>query len=381
MASQVACAHGAREIARGGVEGGLEGTLEALEDEDNRARLRRLLRDPEIQAAVHDLTQSITGGALDGLTDEERIQRVGEASDRYIRTISGALARAVGEDVSPAVTKSVKELVGAVMAGAIGPENRRLTREFVDGVTRTALSAFMQSTAQGLREELGPALGDVVTQDLGPAVQRVVEDNLGPALRTVLERDLGPTMLAVAGGEDGGAVGAFGRALSKQLVLGVNDGMSELGISLSPNKKASMGIFGWLAIGLGIVLLLVTILLVRELFGRRAQARERAQRGAAAQHPGGGAKPRSREPGRATRLRHGGGAGAATHGRTRQRGLVPGGDGGALQAAAARGEEIVGVEVARGVSRGAAALIGEPDPEGGGAARARDKPRRLVVGS
>ncbi|MFZ6181166.1 hypothetical protein [Nannocystis pusilla] len=277
VASQVACAHGAREIARGGVEGGLEGTLEALEDEDNRARLRRLLRDPEIQAAVHDLTQSITGGALDGLTDEERIQRVGEASDRYIRTISGALARAVGEDVSPAVTKSVKELVGAVMAGAIGPENRRLTREFVDGVTRTALSAFMQSTAQGLREELGPALGDVVTQDLGPAVQRVVEDNLGPALRTVLERDLGPTMLAVAGGEDGGAAGAFGRALSKQLVLGVNDGMSELGISLSPNKKASMGIFGWLAIGLGIVLLLVTILLVRELFGRRAQARERAR--------------------------------------------------------------------------------------------------------
>ncbi|WP_434424300.1 hypothetical protein [Nannocystis pusilla] len=276
-ASQVACAHGAREMARGGVEGGLEGTLEALEDEGNRARLRRLLRDPEIQAAVHDLTQSITGGALDGLTDEERIQRVGEASDRYIRTISGALARAVGEDVSPAVTKSVKELVGAVMAGAIGPENRRLTREFVDGVTRTALSAFMQSTAQGLREELGPALGDVVAQDLGPAVQRVVEDNLGPALRTVLERDLGPTMLAVAGGEDGGAVGAFGRALSKQLVLGVNDGMSELGISLSPNKKASMGIFGWLAIGLGIVLLLVTILLVRELFGRRAQARERAR--------------------------------------------------------------------------------------------------------
>lgn len=275
--SQAACAHNAREIARGGVEGGLEGTLQALDDENNRARLRRLLRDPEIQAAVHDLTQSITGGAMDGLTDEERMQRIGEASDRYIRTISGALGRAVGEDVSPALTRSVKDLVGAVMAGAVGPENRRLTREFVDGVTRTALSAFMQSTAQGLREELGPALGDVVAEDLGPAVQRVVEDNLGPALRTVLERDLGPTMLAVAGGEDGGAVGAFGRALSKQLVLGVNDGMSELGISISPNKKASLGLFGWLAIGLGVVLLLVTILLVRELFGRRAQARERAR--------------------------------------------------------------------------------------------------------
>jgi len=276
-ASQLACATGAEKIARRGVEGGLGGALEALNEPRNRELLLRLLRDPDIQEAAHDLTEAITGGAVDGLTAEARQQRIREASDAYIRTISEAVGDALDEKISPAVTRGIGDVVGGTVAAALRPENARLARSFVDGVTRSTITAFMQSTAQGLRDDLGPALNKVLEQDLGPGLQRVIEDNLGPALRKVLERDLQPMIESALGGEDGGGAGVFARGLSRQIVLGVNDGMSELGVSLSPNSKDGIGLFGWIPIVLGVLLLLLTIAMIRMFLTRRAITQDRAR--------------------------------------------------------------------------------------------------------
>lgn len=276
-ASQVACTLGARQIARGGVQGGLGGTLEALDEPRNQELLRRLLRDPDIQRAAHDLTAAITGGALDGVTEPERVRRIGEASDAYIRTVSAVVGKALSEDISPAVAASVEDLVASAVGAALRPENRRHARSLVDGVTRTMITAFAESTARGLRDDLGPALGVVVADELGPALEKVVENNLGPAVRRVLAREFQPAMDDAFGGEDGGAAGRFARALTKQVVLGTNDGMSELGMSPSPNKKDGLGMVGWLPLGLGALLLLLSLLLVRLYLNSRTLARERAR--------------------------------------------------------------------------------------------------------
>ena len=275
--SQLACATGTEKLVRGGVEGGLRGTLEALNDPHNQELMRRLMQDADIQKSAHDLTEAITGGAVDGLTEAERMKRVREASDAYIRTISAAVGKALNEDISPAVTRGIGDVVGGTVASALRPENRQLARSFVDSVTRSTITAFTQSTAQGLRDDLGPALNKVLAQDLGPGLQRVIEDNLGPALRTVMERDLQPMVEAALGGEDGGGTGIFARALTRQIVLGVNDGMSDLGISLSPNRKDGLGLIGWLPIVLGVLLLLLTIAIARMIMTRRALAADRAR--------------------------------------------------------------------------------------------------------
>ena len=275
--SQLACASGTEKLVRGGVEGGLRGTLEALNDPHNRELLKKLLQDSDIKAAAHDLTEAITGGALDGVTDDVRMARIREASDQYIRTISDAVGKALDEDISPAVTRGVGDVVGGTVAAALRPENRKLAGAFVDNVTRSTITAFMQSTSTGLRDELGPALNKVLEQDLGPGLQRVIEDNLGPALRKVVERDLQPMVTAAIGGEDGGGSGIFARALTRQIVLGVNDGMSELGISLSPNSKNGMGLLGWIPIVLGVLLLLATVLVVRLVMTGRAITADRAR--------------------------------------------------------------------------------------------------------
>jgi len=276
-AAPLACANGAQSLVRSGVQGGLEGGLQALSDPHNKEMLVRLLQDQAIQQAAHDLVATLTGGAIDGLTDDERQAKVREASDAYIRAIARAASEALGEDVSPAVSKAVADVVGNTVASALRPANRRLAQAMVDGVTRSTVLAFTQSTAQGLRDDLGPALTKVLDEDLGPALQRVVEQNLGPAVRKVIEEDLRPSLQAALGGEEGGGAGTFARALTKQIVLGVNDGMSELGISPSPNGKDGLGITGWLLIVLGFLLLIASLLLLRGFLIRRTLAQDRAR--------------------------------------------------------------------------------------------------------
>lgn len=277
LAAPVACAHGAKELVRSSTKGGIAGGLEAMNDPANQALLRRLLGDPAIQKAAHDLTAALTGGAIDGLTDEQRGVRVREASDAYIRTIAAAVGHALDEDISPALTRSVNDLVGGAVSSAISPGNRRLAEQLVDGVARTAITAFTQSTASGLRDDLGPALTELLAEDLGPALQKVIEQNLGPALRKVIEEDLTATLRDALSGEEGGPAGTFARSLTKQIVLGVNDGMSELGISPSPNGKDGVGIAQWLLILFGALLLILTVVLVRLFLTRRAIARDRAR--------------------------------------------------------------------------------------------------------
>lgn len=277
------CATGAEKMVRGGIEGGLAGTLEALNDPHNKELLRKILQDSHIKQSAHDLTEAITGGALDGVTDAERMKKIREASDAYIRTIASAVGKALDEDISPSVARGVGDVVGGTIASALRPENRQLARSFIDGVTRSTITAFMQSTSKGLRDDLGPALNKVLAQDLGPGLQRVIEDNLGPALKTVMERDLQPMMASALGGEEGGGAGVFARALTRQIVLGVNDGMSDLGISPVGSSKngtattGGFGVLGWIPWVLGVLLLILTIAVVRLMLTRRAIAADRAR--------------------------------------------------------------------------------------------------------
>jgi hypothetical protein len=272
-----ACAHGAEQLVRSGAQGGIGGGLTALNDPENKALLLRLLQDEDIRRAAHDLTAALTGGALDGLSEEARVQRVRDASDVYIRTIAAAASEAIGEDLSPAVTKAVADVIGGAVSSALRPANRRLAEALVDGVTRSTIAAFAQSTAQGLREDLGPALQKVLAEDVGPGLQKVVEDNLGPALRKVVEHDLQPALAAALTGEDGRSTGLFARALTKQIVLGVNDGLSEMGLSPSPNRKDGLGVTGWLLIVAAVLLVGLGALLTRVFITRRALAQDRVR--------------------------------------------------------------------------------------------------------
>ena len=97
-ASQFACATGAQRLVKGGVEGGVGGALEALNDPHNKQLLRQLLQDKDIKDAAHDLTEAITGGAMEGLTEPQRQAELRAATDKFISTVAGCFAFSLGED-------------------------------------------------------------------------------------------------------------------------------------------------------------------------------------------------------------------------------------------------------------------------------------------
>ena len=275
--SQLACVNGTNRLVRTAVPAGIEETLRALNDPENQELMRRLVNDPELRQAAHDFTAAITGGALDGLTEEARHRKIQELSQAYIRTLSSTLSKSLDEDISPAVTRTVESIMGGAIAAAVSPENRRLTASFVDSVARSAMTALMQSTARGLRDDLGPALGKVIADDLSPALTKMIADDLGPALGKVITEDLKPALADLLTTQSQQAIGGLVRQITKDAVLGANDGMSELGISLRPNAGDGLGIFGWLALILGLVVLILAIWLGRTIYTRRSLEQERAR--------------------------------------------------------------------------------------------------------
>lgn len=214
--TQLACATGAEKLTRRVVPAGLNETLKALNDPENQALMRRLVDLPDVQKAAHDLAESISGGALDGLTDDERARKLRELTDKFVNQVSTAVARDLDAHIAPALTRTVEDIVGGAMGAALSPENRQQAKSFVDAITRTTVATFGQSTGKVLREDLGPALQHVIEQNLGPALEHLVSERLVPALQNALDDQAIP------------AAGRLAREVTRQSVLGAHDALVEL---------------------------------------------------------------------------------------------------------------------------------------------------------
>lgn len=214
--TQLACATGAEKLTRRVVPAGLNETLKALNDPENQELMRRLVDLPEVQQAAHDLARAITDGALDGLTDDQRTAKLRELTDKFVNQISTSVARDLDAHISPALTRTVEDIVGGAMHAALSPENRQQAKSFVDALTRTTVAAFGQSTGKVLREDLGPALQHVIEQNLGPALENVIAQRLLPSLQKALDDQAIP------------AAGRLAREVTRQSVLGAHDALVEL---------------------------------------------------------------------------------------------------------------------------------------------------------
>jgi len=265
VAPQLACVAGTNRIVRTAVPAGIEATLHTLDDSKNREIFLRLVDDPAVRSAARKLAAAVTRGALDGATDAEQARELEALSESYVRTVSATLAEMLDEEISPAATRSVQHIVGGAIDSAVGSKQERLTSSFIDGVTRTAIVALMQSTSHGMQDDLGPALAAVIRNDLGPALGAVIRDDLQPALHELLDTEAKVAM--------GGLV----RQITKDAVLGANDGMSELGMSLSPNEEDSIGLLGWVAVLLGLIVAVLLAWLVHTILRHRALEQDRLQ--------------------------------------------------------------------------------------------------------
>jgi len=271
--TQLACATGTEKLTRRVVSTGINETLESLNDADNQKLMRQLVDLPEVQKAAHDLAEAISGGALDGLTDDERAAKLRQLTDKFVTTISTSIARDLDAHITPSLTNAVKDIVGGAVGAALSPENRQQAKSFVDAITRTTVAAFGQSTGKVLRDDLGPAMQQVIEQNLGPALENLIAKHLVPALQSALDDQAIP------------AAGKLAREVTRQSVLGAHDALVELqvdqklgSIDARLDKLFNQGQqAGQTAIWiLVLVIVLLGIWLARQIIVRRDLEQERA---------------------------------------------------------------------------------------------------------
>lgn len=159
MAAQLGCAAMSHRIASDlgpTVAGGMvEGGADALGSAAVQRDLASLLSDPQLQAALVDLTHALVGGVIDPLTEPQRAARLNRFSADFLAALGAASARVLQHDLSPALAVAAGAAVDAVLTSALREDHQQEVSVLVERL----LHATSAGMATGLREDLYPALG------------------------------------------------------------------------------------------------------------------------------------------------------------------------------------------------------------------------------
>lgn len=216
------CAYNAENIVRRTTPAAIEETLEALSDPDNQAMIRELVDDDAVKAAVAEIAEAMTSGALEGLGDEERAAHLTELSASLVDRLIAAAGEGIRDELTPSVQSMVERTVESAIERSLSPETQRRAQALAAGVAREAAAAMVTGSSERIRRDLGPALAGVIDDDLTPALERALAQRLIPAISAALEAEL----------EDRAkpALAGLSREVAKQMVLGVDDALVELEI-------------------------------------------------------------------------------------------------------------------------------------------------------
>jgi hypothetical protein len=217
------------DIPRDATPVAIEAGLRAMNDPANQARIQQMVSSPEMKAVERELVSGMVDGSLAALSETDRADRIGALTSRYATGMLQSFTRDVAPQIGPAISEMTRSAVRSAMAEAMKPENQT-------GIS-TAVSTAM-------------------THDLGPALQKVISDNLAVGMAEALQKD-----------EVKKALGETAHLLGREIVLGVNEGMTQIQEAKAKGEPSALGSLGSLAnkgsnIASGITWVLAAIVLV-----------------------------------------------------------------------------------------------------------------------
>lgn len=201
------------EIPRDATPVAIEAALRAMNDPANQQRIQQMVASPEMKAVERDLVSGMVDGSLAALSDGDRADRIGALTSRYATGMLQGFTRDVAPQIGPAVSAVMRSAARSAMAEAMKPENQVGVSNAVAGAISTAL-----------------------TRDVGPALQKVISDNLAPGIAAALEKD-----------EVKRALGETAHLLGREIVLGVNEGMTQIQEAKAKGEPSMLGSLGSLA--------------------------------------------------------------------------------------------------------------------------------------
>jgi hypothetical protein len=249
--------------------GVVDESLAALDEEENRARLGRIMGSPQLRTAMHDLTAEIVVGAFDGVR-----RATVDAAWRKL-DVGKSIGDAMEDHIAPAAGKLTHRIVDAAVSASLADQHIAQ----IEKLGRRTTHAVLAGAASGLRDEIAPALAIALDRDIGPAVGRMLERDILPAVGRGLDS---PEMQS--------AVANLTRTVATGLVSGTDDAMeAERAEDKADGTKGGLQVFGsslaigyavalFVAFALGTALIVLTVIMVRNSRRQRIQQTEAKRR-------------------------------------------------------------------------------------------------------
>jgi hypothetical protein len=218
------CAATVRKAAKDAGPAAVESSLKTAHDPVTRNQIAEVLADPEIRGSMAQLSQSVTDGVLNSLTEKERVGRAEAAGDAFVEHMSTTLARSLERDFAPALSNLVADSVQRSLERSLDDQ----VQARVELMARAAARGSVEGAAEGLNARLGqsgPAL-DGLVQHLSRTAGREAALGFRDAVATsAAERKAGTgpgdDVLAAAGRTSGALLVAF-RLAAWLLVIAVS---------------------------------------------------------------------------------------------------------------------------------------------------------------
>ncbi len=175
----------------------IDASVDALHEPAMRQQLLEIIQSSEVQRAVQLLMARLLDGTLDALTGEARAARLAQLADRLAASMAEAVGRTLHAQLAPEITAAVAQGVTAALQSATTPENEARIGALVTLTVERAVAT--------LASQLRPTLRVVLREDVGPALRDALNDK---ATQDALAQAM--------------------RGLTRQAVLGMQDGLAEI---------------------------------------------------------------------------------------------------------------------------------------------------------
>ena len=242
------------KVAGRATEGAIGNALDTLDQPANQEKLARIIASPPMQIAVRDMTANIVAGVFQGVDMARSKGQIPGLPD------GKAIGKSISRDISPAVGRLVHTTVDSAMAAALSDENAGKAEALVNRIGAGVTTGL----ANGLRDEVGPALAVTIERDIIPALGRGLQH---PDMQAAIVKSISSLGVGAARGTQAG--------LEEANVQG--GGTGRVGGTLAVGMVAVI----MAAVSFGVLFIVMTVLLVRSNRRQRElvdQSRQREER-------------------------------------------------------------------------------------------------------
>lgn len=163
----VGCASTVKQAAREAAPAAVEEGVEEVQKPETRGDIAEILADPRIREATSALSEAIVEGALNGLTDAERTERLERLADAFVTRIGASMGRSFERDIGPRLSATIASTFAQSLERAMGSETEQRLQAIALSVTRAAMQGMGEAlvdpsgqASPALRQALGQIMRD-----------------------------------------------------------------------------------------------------------------------------------------------------------------------------------------------------------------------------